>query len=225
MLYQPSRPAALHKKRMATKNTKNHKKGERRTGSCLSDFSLFVPSCVFVARSSLGDPLPANSTYLHGLLRHEVLLNVQLGRTEVDQQASLHSGRAQVTEQLGDMLVEHSPASFDLNYQATFDEQVCVIVSEDSAILIIHAQWELLLDRESLFPQSVRQRVLVDLLKVPVAVVFVNSKARFPDDVTERIDVGAVHRVSPLSYHWRPWLAKKTFDCHEKAQEATRRRS
>lgn len=57
----------------------------------------------------------------------------------------------------------------------------------------------MLLDHiDSQLPQPVRQYILVDLLKMPMPMIAMYSKARFPDQITELVDAFEFHIVSSL---------------------------
>jgi len=66
----------------------------------------------------------------------------------------------------------------------------------------------LLRDADTLLPQSVDKRVLVDLFHMSMAVKFVNGEACFPDDVAKFIDRS--HCIIPF---WFLFLSEWSVFC------------
>jgi hypothetical protein len=97
----------------------------------------------------------------------------------------LDAGRLQIAEQLGNMLVEHSSDSLEFQNKSAFHQRVSHQVAEQGAILIIDLDGHLLLDLQTKLSQTVHQGILIDLLDVALAMIAMDGKSSFTNDVTQ----------------------------------------
>src|SRR3954471_15041943 len=108
-----------------------------------------------------------------------VLANLKLWPAEIQEQAMLDPRRPQITKYLSDMFCREGLARLQLDNNNSFDQEVGEIVSNHSAILVVNCQRMLLLHFEAQFPQSMNQRVFVNLLQVAALMVAMNCKCCF----------------------------------------------
>lgn len=102
----------------------------------------------------------------------------------------------QIAEDLGYMLISNRPHRLEFNHQYSLDEQVSVEFAQDRSIFIVNRQRVLLLHPAALFSQTMSQGIFVYLLQMPVAMVAMNGKARFTNEVTQPVDIGVFHGAS-----------------------------
>ena len=91
------------------------------------------------------------------------------------------------------MLVSDRFHRLQFNDQATFNEQVRKVLTQDRSILVVNRERELLFDFQTLLLQPVHQRVLVDLFKVAISVVLVDRETGLANDVAQLGDVFPCH--------------------------------
>jgi len=87
------------------------------------------------------------------------------------------------------MFIDHGARSFHLDDQLVFNEQISVKIAEQGSIFIKNLQRMLLFHVESLFSQTMSQRILIDFLQMSVPMVAVNSKSCFPNYIAKLHDV------------------------------------
>ena len=95
----------------------------------------------------------------------------------------LNSRRTQISEELGNIVVNQSPVRFNFYYQTMLHKKIGFIVAQYSAIFIIKRQWELLLDMESRFSQPVDERIFINLFEVSVTMKLMDRKTGFTDQI------------------------------------------
>ena len=96
-------------------------------------------------------------------LCHQALLYGEFDRAEVDQQTSFDPGRFQISQQLSNVFIGGRLDRLEFHDQAIFDEQVGEILTQDRAVFVVDGEWKLVLDFQTLLPQAIRERVLVNL--------------------------------------------------------------
>ena len=128
--------------------------------------------------------------------RHGQLANLEFGRTEVDKGPVFETCRTQVTQRLGDMVVNDGPGRLDLKDQLFFYQDVRNVLADDRAVLIIDRQRFLLLDRYASLAQPMDESILIHLLQVTGTVITMDGVASFPNDVRQLKD--AIFHSSPL---------------------------
>src|SRR5436309_1524987 len=74
---------------------------------------------------------------------------------------------------------------FQFHDEPVVDEKVGVEIAEERSILVINRERMLLLNRQPLLPQAIHQGILIDFLKVPVAMITMNGKARLANCVAQ----------------------------------------
>ena len=75
--------------------------------------------------------------------------DLELGRAKIDNGTMLHARSANVTEDLGDVLVGNGFSGFQLKDEQVFDDDVCVVLTHNGAIEIANDELFLLLDFEA----------------------------------------------------------------------------
>jgi hypothetical protein len=86
------------------------------------------------------------------------------------------------------MFIHHGFGCFQFNDEFFCNEQVGEKLAQERAIFVVNMKRVLLLDRQTLFTETVREPVLIDFFGVAVTVVFVKGEAGFTDDITELVD-------------------------------------
>ena len=87
------------------------------------------------------------------------------------------------------MLFDHIPHCLHLHNELILHEQVGIEVAEQRPILVEHFQRMLLFHLQALFPKTVSQSILINLLQVSVPMLAVDSKSRFANHIAKLHDV------------------------------------
>jgi hypothetical protein len=75
------------------------------------------------------------------------------------------------------MFVNQIGAGLNFHDKAFFHQDISEVLAQLGSILIENRERKLLLNKNPLFPQSMSQGILIDLLAMPVPMIFVNGKA------------------------------------------------
>ena len=89
----------------------------------------------------------------------------------------------QIAQQLGDVLIRQVSHRLELHDQPTLHHQVRLVVPEGRAVLVPDLNRMLLLHVETPLTQTVGQRILINLLHMPVAVKNVDGIGGLPHRV------------------------------------------
>lgn len=124
----------------------------------------------------------------------DVLADFEDGRTEVNQQPVLDARRAEIAEELRDVLTDERADGFQFDDQLMFDKQVSKKLAELCAVFVENVERVLLDGGEVLFSETVGESVFVNFLDVAVTETAVQREAGFADMIAE-LEYGIFHTV------------------------------
>jgi hypothetical protein len=145
------------------------------------------------------------------MLAPYVLSNLELVRTEIDQHPVLKPSGFEVTKYLSLVIRGQGFGGLKLQDQHTVYQQVRQVIADNRPVLIVHFDRMLLPHVQTLFPQPMRQRVLVDLLQVSMPVISVNVIRRLPHLIAEFLTI----------VHSGLWLTARNRKEHKKTETGT----
>src|SRR6266516_4440522 len=125
----------------------------------------------------------------------DVLLDLEFRGAEVHQESVFNPRSPQVAEKLCNMLFSHIPDGLHLHDEAILHEQVSIEVAEQRPIFAENLQRMLLLHLEPLLPETVNERVLINLLQVAIPMVAMKSKPCFANHIAKLHDI--LQKVPP----------------------------
>ncbi len=111
------------------------------------------------------------------------------------------------------MFVENVTHGFHFDEELVLDVKVGKIAAENGSVFVVHRNGVLLLHGYAAFPQAVHERILVDLLEMPIPVVAVDGVAGFTNHVTEFEEFHILPFVPSVPLCGKT-SGKKFFDAH-----------
>lgn len=99
----------------------------------------------------------------------------------------------QIAKNLGRVFFRASLRRFQFNHKLVFDEQVRIVFTNRSSILVEHTNRILLLDLESCFAEPMRQGILIDFLEMAMSVVDMDIVAGLASDIAELVNCSVTH--------------------------------
>ena len=137
---------------------------------------------------------------LRSFVAHHVLFDLEFVAAKVDEQSVLEPCGFEVAEDLSNMLVGHRPDRFQFDDQSTIDQQVGEVITHDAPIFIVDRHRMLLRHLQPDLPQPMCERVLVNLLQMPVSVIDMNGVGSFTNQITKLFDAlhAVLHSIRPF---------------------------
>jgi hypothetical protein len=136
-------------------------------------------------------------------LGHKVFFDVKLWGPEIDKEPGFDASRFQIAKQLGDVLVYDTASGFQLHDELILNEKIREKFAKQRAVLVIDVKRMLLENLQTVFAEAVCETILVDFLGMALAMVFMQGKASFTDDVAELVYVFEPHAIFVTSRVFR----------------------
>ncbi len=96
-----------------------------------------------------------------------------------------HASGTEVAEQLRDMFGCCGACGLEFEYENSFDHHIGGKFTQERAVLILHCEWQLLVNAQPLLAQAMDQRVFVDAFQMAGTEKAVNGKSGFAYKITE----------------------------------------
>src|SRR5882724_5375442 len=99
---------------------------------------------------------------------------------KVNEQTMFKARRLEVAQYLGFVFWSQRLSGLQLDNQRSFHQKIRKIITNHGSVLVMHPDGALLLYLKTSFPQSMRERVFVHFLQMPVRVKEMNIVSDLP---------------------------------------------
>jgi hypothetical protein len=116
-------------------------------------------------------------------LAEDIFVKLDAWGTEVNEHAVFESRGSQVAQDLSGVFVNQGADGLELNNELRIDEQISQELAQETSVLVVNVDRNLLVDREALFAQAVAEGVFVDFLIMSMTEEGMSFERRLTNDV------------------------------------------